>query len=82
MIPVSQAPKMQLLLVETLICTPLNMYSTELFVVQPRAFLRESKLREIALSVWRARRFSRNLAFTNQLGTVYMCMHELSRQIG
>ena len=38
--------------------------------MQSRAFLRESSPRVFPLSVWRARRFSRNLGFTNQLGTV------------
>ena len=35
------------------------------------ASLRESRPREIALSLLRARRFSRNLGFTNQLVTVH-----------
>ena len=46
------------------------MYSTELRLKHKRAFLRELRPRKIALSLLRTRRFSRNLGFTNQLGTV------------
>ena len=46
------------------------MYSTEPRIEHAGAFLRESRPREIALSLLRARRFPRNLGFTNHLGTV------------
>ena len=46
------------------------LYSFELIAVESRALLRELNLREIALSVGHARRFSRNLGSTNQLRTV------------
>ena len=47
-----------------------GLYSTEPRIEHAGAFLRESRPREIALSLLRARRFPRNLGFTNQLGTV------------
>ena len=43
------------------------------------AFLRESRPREIALSLLRARRFPRNLGFTYQLDTVYDNSEETSQ---
>ena len=46
------------------------MYSTEPRIEHAGAFLRESRPREIALSLLRARRFPRNLGFTYQLDTV------------
>ena len=49
-------------------------YRIRLKDVHKRALLRESNPREIALSVWRARRFPRNLGFTNQPDTVFMQM--------
>ena len=45
-------------------------YSTEPRIEHAGAFLRESRPREIALSLLRARRFSRNLVSTIQLDTV------------
>ena len=49
---------------------PEQMYSPELRIEHAGAFLRESRPREIALSLLRARRFPRNLGFTYQLDTV------------
>ena len=49
-------------------------YSTEPRIEHAGAFLRESRPREIALSLLRARRFSRNLVSTIQLDTVQTCM--------
>ena len=48
----------------------MHTYSPELRIEHAGAFLRESRPREIALSLLRARRFSRNLVSTIQLDTV------------
>ena len=48
-----------------------SIYSAGLRIEHAGAFLRESRPREIALSLLRARRFPRNLGFTYQLDTVF-----------
>ena len=60
-------------------CNCYHAYSSEPRIEHAGAFLREWLPREIALSLLRARRFPRNLGFTNQLDTVQM-QHDYSLQ--
>ena len=61
--------------------TTYKSYFSVLYSPDPRiehkcAFLRESRPREIALSLLRARRFPRNLGFTYQLDTVMVLLDD------
>ena len=47
-------------------------YSTEVRIEHAGALFRESRPHEIALALLHARRFPRNLVFTNHLGTVLL----------